>query len=164
MKREEKRDIYQAVTDEIIAALERGVAPWVRPWRQVRTFQGGNAIFPVNVRGSSYRGVNVLNLWAVAQREGYTSNIWLTFNQARQAGGGVKKGEKVRIHVTNVETTPDATHGFAIPAYNVQASLDPGEVVSVEFVATKTGDFAFYCTEFCSALHLEMQGWMLVEP
>ena len=76
----------------------------------------------------------------------------------------VKKGEKVQIHVTNVETTPDATHGFAIPAYNVQASLDPGEVVSVEFVASKTGDFAFYCTEFCSALHLEMQGWMLVEP
>ncbi len=76
----------------------------------------------------------------------------------------VKQGEKVIFHVTNIETTPDATHGFAIPAYNVQMSLDPGEVVSAEFVATKPGDFAFYCTEFCSALHLEMQGWLIVEP
>ncbi len=76
----------------------------------------------------------------------------------------VKQGEKVSIHVTNIETTPDATHGFAIPAYNLQVSLDPGEVITVDFVADKPGSFAFYCTEFCSALHLEMQGWLLVEP
>jgi nitrous-oxide reductase len=63
-----------------------------------------------------------------------------------------------------VETTPDATHGFAIPGYNVQASLDPGEVVTIEIDATKPGEFSFYCTEFCSALHLEMQGWLVVEP
>jgi nitrous-oxide reductase len=76
----------------------------------------------------------------------------------------VKQGDKVFFHVTNVETTPDATHGFAIPGYNIQASLDPGEVVSVEIAADKPGSYAFYCTEFCSALHLEMQGWLLVEP
>ena len=76
----------------------------------------------------------------------------------------VKKGDHVMIHVTNIEQTADATHGFAIPGYNIQASLDPGEVVTLEFDATKTGSFAFYCTEFCSALHLEMQGWLLVEP
>jgi nitrous-oxide reductase len=76
----------------------------------------------------------------------------------------VKKGDHVMIHVTNIESTADATHGFAIPGYNIQASLDPGEVVTLEFDATTTGSFAFYCTEFCSALHLEMQGWLLVEP
>ncbi len=76
----------------------------------------------------------------------------------------VKRGDTVTIHVTNIEQTADATHGFAIPGYNIQASLDPGEVVSLKFQATKTGSFAFYCTEFCSALHLEMQGWLLVEP
>jgi nitrous-oxide reductase len=76
----------------------------------------------------------------------------------------VKKGQHVLMHITNIEETPDATHGFGIPGYNVELSLDPGEVVTVEFDATKTGAFAFYCTEFCSALHLEMQGWMLVEP
>jgi nitrous-oxide reductase len=76
----------------------------------------------------------------------------------------VKKGDHVVMHVTNIETAKDATHGFAIPGHNVQASLDPGEVVTVEFDAERTGSFGFYCTEFCSALHLEMQGWMLVEP
>jgi nitrous-oxide reductase len=76
----------------------------------------------------------------------------------------VKKGQSVFMHITNIEETPDATHGFGIPGYNVELSLDPGEVVTVEFDATKTGAFAFYCTEFCSALHLEMQGWLLVEP
>jgi nitrous-oxide reductase len=75
-----------------------------------------------------------------------------------------REGEKVIMHITNIETARDATHGFAIPAYNLQASLDPGEVVSIEFVADRSGPFAFYCTEFCSALHLEMQGWLLVEP
>jgi nitrous-oxide reductase len=76
----------------------------------------------------------------------------------------VKQGDTVHFHVTSIETLADATHGFAVPGYNVQASLDPGEVVSIEMVADKAGSFAFYCTEFCSALHLEMQGWLLVEP
>lgn len=76
----------------------------------------------------------------------------------------VREGERVFMHVTNIETARDATHGFAIPAYNLQASLDPGEVATLEFTADRSGPFAFYCTEFCSALHLEMQGWLLVEP
>lgn len=76
----------------------------------------------------------------------------------------VRKGDHVTLHITNIETTRDATHGFAIPRYDKQVSLDPGEVVTVEFTADRTGSFAYYCTEFCSALHLEMQGWLLVEP
>ncbi len=76
----------------------------------------------------------------------------------------VKQGDEVFFHVTNIETIPDATHGFAVPGYNVQASLDPGEVVSINITADTPGSYAFYCTEFCSALHLEMQGWLLVEP
>ncbi len=73
-----------------------------------------------------------------------------------------RRGDKITIHLTNTETTPDATHGFAIPRYNISISLDPGEQTSVEFVADEPGAFALYCTEFCSALHLEMQGWMLI--
>jgi nitrous-oxide reductase len=76
----------------------------------------------------------------------------------------IKQGDTVSLHITNVETARDATHGFAIPGYNKQVSLDPGEVVSIDFVANRSGSFGFYCTEFCSALHLEMQGWLLVEP
>lgn len=73
-----------------------------------------------------------------------------------------QRGDKVRIHLTNIEQTPDATHGFAIPEYNVSMSLDAGETATAEFDATKPGSFSMYCTEFCSALHLEMQGWILV--
>jgi nitrous-oxide reductase len=75
-----------------------------------------------------------------------------------------KEGQKVVIHLTSVETAQDITHGLAIPAHNIQVSLDPGETVSMELEASRTGSFGFYCTEFCSALHLEMQGWLLVEP
>lgn len=74
----------------------------------------------------------------------------------------VHKGDRVRFHLTNTEQTVDATHGFAIPEYNIMASLDAGETANVEFVANRVGSFSFYCTEFCSALHLEMQGWLLV--
>ena len=44
----------------------------------------------------------------------------------------------------------------------MNVSLDPGEAVTIEFVADAQGTFAYYCTEFCSALHLEMQGWLVV--
>ena len=75
-----------------------------------------------------------------------------------------KVGDKIIVHLNNTEQTPDATHGFAVPTKNVMVSLDPGETTTVEFVADKPGSFSFYCTEFCSALHLEMQGWLIVEP
>jgi nitrous-oxide reductase len=73
-----------------------------------------------------------------------------------------KVGDRVRFHLTNVEQTVDAIHGFAIPEYNIMLSLDPGETTTAEVVVSKPGSFSFYCTEFCSALHLEMQGWLLV--
>jgi nitrous-oxide reductase len=75
-----------------------------------------------------------------------------------------KVGDTVHLHLTNVETTPDATHGFAIPGYNVEASIDPGEVVTIDLPLDRPGTFAMYCSEFCSALHLEMQGWLEVQP
>jgi len=76
----------------------------------------------------------------------------------------VNVGDTVRIHLTNIETTENATHTFTVPAYNIQATLDPGEVVSVEFKADRVGSFSFYCAQFCSALHMEMYGWLLVAP
>jgi nitrous-oxide reductase len=76
----------------------------------------------------------------------------------------VKQGDHVKLHITNIEQTEDATHGFAIGSYNIEASLEPGSTQDFEFTADKSGSFNFYCTEFCSALHLEMAGWMLVEP
>jgi nitrous-oxide reductase len=76
----------------------------------------------------------------------------------------VKEGDKVHLHITNVEQAKDATHGFAIGSHNINASLEPGEHVNISFVASRAGVFPLYCTEFCSALHLEMAGYLLVEP
>jgi nitrous-oxide reductase len=76
----------------------------------------------------------------------------------------VKQGDLVRIHLTNIETTKDATHAFSLSEYNVIASVEPGETTTIEFVADKPGVYLFYCTEFCSPLHLEMAGWLEVEP
>lgn len=76
----------------------------------------------------------------------------------------VKKGDKITIHITNIEQTRDELHGFAINDYDINIVIDPGETKSVTFKANKSGVFAFYCTNFCSALHQEMQGYLLVKP
>ena len=76
----------------------------------------------------------------------------------------VKEGEMVHFHITNVEQAKDATHGFAIGSYNINLSLEPGKHANVSFLADKPGVYPLYCTEFCSALHLEMAGYFLVEP
>ncbi|MFN8104485.1 MAG: Sec-dependent nitrous-oxide reductase [Acidimicrobiia bacterium] len=76
----------------------------------------------------------------------------------------LKKGDNVTMHLTNIERAPDATHGFAVPGYNINLSLEAGEATTINFVADKDGVYPFYCTEFCSALHLEMAGYMTVAP
>ncbi len=76
----------------------------------------------------------------------------------------VEEGDTVSLHFTNLERAEDETHGFAIYGQNVQLSLEPGKTVSATFKADKAGVYPYYCTEFCSALHLEMQGYLLVKP
>jgi nitrous-oxide reductase len=73
-------------------------------------------------------------------------------------------GDEITIHLTNLERAQDETHGFAVSTYNVHASIEPGKTVTVKFKADKEGVYPYYCTEFCSALHLEMQGYLLVKP
>lgn len=76
----------------------------------------------------------------------------------------VEQGDTVTIHITSNEQSKDNTHGFTIGDYNVHGSFEPGKTASVTFVADQAGVYPFYCTEFCSALHLEMQGYLLVKP
>jgi nitrous-oxide reductase len=76
----------------------------------------------------------------------------------------IRQGDHVIWHITSVERAEDATHGFALPAYNVNLSLEPGEALTFEFDADLPGTFTYYCSEFCSALHLEMTGYLLVKP
>jgi nitrous-oxide reductase len=76
----------------------------------------------------------------------------------------VKQGDMVHLHITNLEQAHDATHGFALDSYNINLSLEPGKHVNVTFKADAAGVYPMYCTEFCSALHMEMAGYFLVEP
>jgi nitrous-oxide reductase len=75
----------------------------------------------------------------------------------------VNKGDTVTFYLTNLERAEDETHGFTIDLYNIHTSLEPGKTVAVTFKADKEGVFPYYCTEFCSALHLEMMGYLLVK-
>ncbi len=100
------------------------------------------------------------------ERNGDTVEIWMTAVRSHYTPDRVEiqQGDHVIWHITNVDTSFDATHGFALPGYNINISLEPGETGTVEFDATQSGVYPFYCSEFCSALHLEMAGYFLVEP
>jgi nitrous-oxide reductase len=76
----------------------------------------------------------------------------------------VNEGDEITWRITSLETTQDATHGFCIGAYNINLSLEPGEFGEFHITADKPGTYPFYCTEFCSALHLEMAGYFHVKP
>ncbi len=76
----------------------------------------------------------------------------------------VTEGDTVSMHFTNLERAEDEVHGFAMYGQNVQLSIEPGKTASTTFLADQAGVYPYYCTEFCSALHLEMQGYLLVHP
>jgi nitrous-oxide reductase len=100
------------------------------------------------------------------ERHGRTVDVYMTAVRShfRPDRVEVTRGDTVRFHITNIEQTPDATHGFGLGIYNVNLSLEPGKTADATIVADKAGVFPFYCTEFCSALHLEMMGYLLVKP
>ncbi len=75
-----------------------------------------------------------------------------------------KVGDTLTVHITNVEQTSDMIHGFAISEHNLNVVMDPGETRTVQVKLTKPGIYPFYCTNFCSALHQEMQGYLAVKP
>jgi nitrous-oxide reductase len=76
----------------------------------------------------------------------------------------VREGDVVTLKITNVETIRDMIHGFALPDHNLNIALPPGATKTIAFDAGKPGVYWYYCTNFCSALHLEMRGRMLVQP
>lgn len=97
------KDTYQRITDTIIEQLEAGTKPWIRPWR-------GNArrssIIPRRATGKTYRGINVIMLWVAGQMFGYEENTWMTYRQAQDLGGQVRKGEKGSLVVKYGTFTP----------------------------------------------------------
>jgi nitrous-oxide reductase len=73
-------------------------------------------------------------------------------------------GDDLTVHVTNIEQTRDMIHGFGLLEHNINMVMDPGETKTFHIKLTKPGVFPFYCTNFCSALHQEMQGYLVVHP
>src|SRR5215813_1596214 len=76
----------------------------------------------------------------------------------------VHEGDEVNLHLTNVETVRNMTHGIAISRHGINLAVDPGQTSETTFTAGKPGTYWYYCTWFCSALHLEMRGRLLVKP
>ncbi|MFA6137034.1 MAG: Sec-dependent nitrous-oxide reductase [Sulfurimonas sp.] len=99
------------------------------------------------------------------ERKGNKVTIYATFvrSHINPERITVNKGDDVTIYMTNLERAQDETHGFTIDHFNVHASLEPGETAEIKFKADIEGTFPYYCTEFCSALHLEMMGYMMVK-
>jgi antirestriction protein ArdC len=103
-----RADVYSRVTDRIIADLEQGVRPWLKPWSTDNAPEGITR--PLRHNGTPYRGINVLLLWGEAMARGYASAIWMTYRQADELGAHVKKGEQGSMVVyadrfTKTETT-----------------------------------------------------------
>jgi antirestriction protein ArdC len=110
MTKATRTDIQQAVTDSIIARIEEGgLLPWQCPWTKT-----GEQPIPYNwLTKQSYNGINILILWMRAMMCGYSTNAWLTFKQARQLKGHVRKGEKAVqcIFVKRIEVDDESTDG-----------------------------------------------------
>ena len=104
----EKADIYSRITNRIIAELESGCRPWLKPWNAEHA--AGRITRPLRSNGIPYRGINVINLWLTATARGYACPIWLTYKQAQELGGHVRKGEHGELvvyanRITRTETT-----------------------------------------------------------
>lgn len=87
-----RTDIRTRVTKQIIAKLEAGVRPWMQPWNAENA--AGRIMQPLRHNGDRYKGINVLMLWASAEEQGFACPTWMTFKQALELGGHVRKGEK----------------------------------------------------------------------
>lgn len=104
---ETKTDIYSRITNRIVADLERGVRPWHQPWNAEHG--AGRIIRPLRSNGLPYKGINVVMLWSAAVTKGHAPPLWLTFRQALELGGNVKKGERGELvvyadRITRTET------------------------------------------------------------
>jgi nitrous-oxide reductase len=101
-------------------------------------------------------------------REGNKVHVYMTAIRSHLSPDnieGIKMGDEVYFHVTNLEQDWDVPHGFAIKgASNAELLIMPGETQTLKWIPTKVGISPMYCTDFCSALHQEMQGYVRVSP
>lgn len=133
-------DVYQVITDQVVAMLDQGVAPWRSP-----ILGRSSAGHPKNLNtGKPYRGINTFLLAFVAHVRGYESSYWLTFNQVKERGGNVRKGEKSAMVVffkqyeTKDRKTGEDVKVPVLRYYNVFNALAQCEGIDVPDKATYT--------------------------
>lgn len=105
-----RSDHYSRVTNAIIADLERGIRPWLKPWNAEHA--AGRITRPLRANGQPYKGINVLTIWESALSQQFTAPIWMTFKQAKELGADIRKGSRgtpvvYADRITRTETGED---------------------------------------------------------
>ncbi len=127
--------------------------------RQVQTFPLAENHHPYVARSAGETGISrdgrMVHVKLIALRSRFTPDVL----------EGIQVGDTVKFHVTNIEQDWDILHGFAVMGMRTsELILAPGETRTLTWVPREVGVFPFYCTDFCSALHQEMQGYVRVSP
>ena len=106
-----KADLYTRITNRIIAELEAGTRPWLKPWNAEHA--AGRITRPLRHNGIPYRGINVVTLWMTATARGFACPIWLTYKQAQELGAQVRKGEhgELVVYANRITRTETAATG-----------------------------------------------------
>jgi nitrous-oxide reductase len=127
--------------------------------RQVRVYDLAHNADPNAAKGEGEAGI---------RRAGRAVHVKMTAIRSHYSPDnieGIQLGDTVYFHITNVEQDWDVPHGFALTGINNSELLVmPGETRTITWVPNRVGVFPFYCTDFCSALHQEMSGYVRVSP
>jgi len=123
-------------------------------------------IFDINANKNPYAAKGEAESRVV--RQGNQVHVYITAIRSHFSPDnieGVQQGDEVYFHVTNLEQDWDVPHGFGVKgAGNAELLIMPGETTTLKWVPDRVGIFPIYCTDFCSALHQEMQGYVRVSP
>lgn len=127
-----------------------------------------NSVKIFKIEANSHSFVSKGEATTKVERKGNEVHVYMTAIRSHLTPDnieGVKMGDIVYFHVTNLEQDWDVPHGFAIKgANNAEILIMPGETQTYKWTPDRTGIFPFYCTDFCSALHQEMQGYIRISP
>ena len=106
-----KADVYEKVTDKIIADLDKGELTWLKPWSSGNT--EGRITRPLRHNGLPYSGINILMLWGAALEKGHVAPFWMTFKQAQELGAHVRKGESghLVVYANTITKTEESENG-----------------------------------------------------
>ena len=128
-------DIYTSITNRIVEQLEAGTRPWLKPWNA--SHAAGRISRPLRFNAQPYSGINVIVLWMTAEMSGFISPFWLTFRQALELGGHVKRGE----------------HGSQVvyaSTFKKKETDDTGEESEQEIPFLKS--YTVFCADQCEGL------------